>query len=329
MLELEFKKISEDTMNVMENSVSSNHDFYGDAVSIVESLLGDGDIHLLNSANSCLITLAECVHEPILVQDMGGWNGFIKSCELFNKKVMKIETDYALINIKILDKYLKENTVNTLYITSPASYTARQPIKEIYELCNIHEVILIVDISGSIGDKTQTEHADIQVASTGTPKIINIENGGIINNKTQKIKLNKHLLKSLKADKITCAGIANEIPKATKIEYQTRKQNQYLKEKLEKKLEKDSIHNIIHPEHEGINTIITVESKSKAKKLAYNINQRIKTERKIITTGPNYNRIKKASINIETKNIDPDSLTKENLDKLAEIVVEEIKHINP
>ena len=45
MLELEFKKISEDTMNVMENSVSSNHDFYGDAVKSVESLLGDGDIH--------------------------------------------------------------------------------------------------------------------------------------------------------------------------------------------------------------------------------------------------------------------------------------------
>jgi hypothetical protein len=70
--------------------------------------------------------------------------------------------------------------------------------------------------------------------------------------------------------------------------------------------------------------MITVQSKSKAKKLAYNIRQRLKINGNIITTGPNYNRIKKASIIIEVKNLDIKYLTKHNMDYLGDIIIEEI-----
>lgn len=322
---LEFKKISEDTLEVMKTAVGSKEDYYSMAVDKIQDLLGGINTHILNSANSCLLVIAEKIEEPILVADQGGWNGFIKSCEVFDKKIEYIKTDDGIVNIESLKKYLNEYDVNSLYITSLAGYTAKQPLKEIQELCNIHEVLLIVDISGSVGDEELNKYGDIQVSSTGSPKIVNVENGGFINDITGKVELNKHLLKTLKADNITCAAISHEITKAVEIEEKTIGINTYLKNRLIKQLSGDDVHNVIHPDSLGLNTMITAESKSNAKKLAYNIRQRIEIDGNIITTGPNYNRIKKPSVIIEVKNLDVSSLTEENMDYLCDILTEEIR----
>ena len=323
---LEFKKISEDTRNVMKDAVGSNADFYSLAVEKIRGLFNCNNTYILNSANSCLLVVAEAVPEPVLVADQGGWNGFIKSCEIFDKMVEYVESDDGLINIEKLDKYLKENKVKTLYLTSLAGYTAKQPLKEIQEVCSIHDVTLIIDISGSVGDEEIRGYGDIQVSSTGSPKIVNIENGGFINIITNRLELNKQLLKTFKADNITCAGIFHEIDKAKEIEEKTIKMNRYLKNKLVNLLSDNETHKVIHPDSLGLNTMITAESKSKAKKLAYNIRQRIEINGNIITVGPNYNRIKKPSITIEVKNLDVNSLSKENIDKIVDIVFEEINN---
>jgi hypothetical protein len=145
------------------------------------------------------------------------------------------------------------------------------------------------------------------------------------NDITKKQKLNKHLIKTLRADNITCAGIYNEIVKAPEILQKTIEMNRYLKNKLTSALSEDKIHNIVHPDKDGLNIIITAESKSKAKKLAYNIKQQLDIDKNIITAGPNYNRIKKASINIEIKNLDTACLTEDNMNKLCDIIINEIE----
>lgn len=322
---LEFKKISEDTLEVMEKSIRGKEDYYIVASDKIRNLLGGKNTYILNSANSCLLAIAEKLEEPILVADQGGWKGFIKSCEVFGKKVEYIQTDDGLINIEILGEYLNTFPVKSLYITSLAGYTAKQPLKEIQNLCNIHDVLLIVDISGSVGDEELNRYGDIQVSSTGSPKIINIENGGFINDVTGKLEPNKHLIKSLKADNVTCSGIANEIDKAVFIEEKTMEANGYLKKKLKEELADDEIHNIVHPDATGLNVIITAESKSKAKKLARNIKEKLDMKKSIISAGPNYNRIKKASIIIEIKNLDIASLTQKNMDYLHDVIIEEIR----
>ena len=83
---------------------------------------------------------------------------------------------------------------------------------------------------------------------------------------------------------------------------------------------------VVYENPPGINTIITTESKKKAKELAYKIKQELEIpdNKSIITTGSNYNRLKIPSVNIEVKNIDVDYLTEENMDKLVEIIVEKI-----
>lgn len=321
---LKFKKISEDTRIVMKDALDSDTDYYSLAGEKIRDMYDSRASYILNSANSCLLVVAEAISEPVLVADQGGWNGFIKSCEIFGKTVEYVESDDGLINIESLENYFKENNVKTLYLTSLAGYTAIQPLNKIQQLCKAYNITFILDISGSVGDEEIKKYGDIQISSTGSPKIINIENGGFINDITSKLELNKHLLKTLKADNITCAGIYNEIDKAKQIMDKTIEKNQYLKNKLETILSDDKTYNIIHPSSFGLNTMITAESKSKAKKLAYNIRKRIETTGNIITVGPNYNRIKRPSIIIEIKNLDVDSLTEENMDQICKIIYEEI-----
>ncbi|MBR0472947.1 MAG: hypothetical protein IJI98_09660 [Methanosphaera sp.] len=317
---LEFKKISCDTLGVMRDALCSGEDYYMIARERIGDLIASSDVHILNSANSCLLCVAEAVGGPVLVCDMGGWNGFIRSCELFDKKVEYLETDYGLINIEVLGNYLEEHDIKSLYITSLAGYTAQQPLEKIQELCDVHDVVLIIDVSGTLGDEKNRELGDIQVASTGSPKIVNIENGGFICNMTDKIVFNKHLLKSLKADNVTCAGIANEIRKAPEILEKSIQVNRQVKKTL---LENEIP--VIHPEYNGLNTIIPVSSKKRAKTLAYNMRKRLNMDGNIITTGPNYNRIKKASINIEVKNLNMDTVTASDIACLCEIIIDELK----
>lgn len=325
MLKLEYKKISDDTKKIMKEAVDSSQDFYVDAVESIQDIHPSVRTHILNSANSCLFTVAEALPEPILTVDMGGWNGFKKSCDLLGKKYLEIPTDKGMINLEVLDDYIERYDIKSIYITSLIAYTAIHPVDEIYELCNLHDVVLILDISGSVGCNEVNNYCDVQVASTGSPKIVNCENGGFINNLTEKITLDNHLLKSFKADNITCAAITNEIRKSPEILKKTIEANTYLKKNLSKKL-MDDTHKIVYENSPGINTIITTESKKKAKELAYKIKQELEIpdNKSIITTGSNYNRLKIPSVNIEVKNIDVDYLTEENMDKLVEIIVEKI-----
>ena len=325
MLKLEYKKISDDTKKIMKEAVDSSQDFYVDAVESIQDIHPSARTHILNSANSCLFTVAEALPEPILTVDMGGWNGFKKSCDLLGKKYLEIPTDQGMINLEVLDDYIERYDIKSIYITSLIAYTAIHPVDEIYELCNLHDVVLILDISGSVGCNEVNNYCDVQVASTGSPKIVNCENGGFINNLTEKITLDNHLLKSFKADNITCAAITNEIRKSPEILKKTIEANTYLKKNLSKKL-MDDTHKIVYENSPGINTIITTESKKKAKELAYKIKQELEIpdNKSIITTGSNYNRLKIPSVNIEVKNIDVDYLTEENMDKLVEIIVEKI-----
>ncbi len=308
----------------MKESLFDDEDYYSRAVNCISDMFECGESYILNSANSCLLTVAEAVEEPVLTVDQGGWNGFVKSCEAFAKKVSKIDTDDGIINIDVLREYFENNDVKCLYITSLAGYTARQPLELIQKLCDEYEVILILDISASVGDDSVVGLGDIQVASTGSPKIVNIENGGFLNNITGKLVLNKHLIKTFKADKITCAGIYNELPKACDIHRKTVEMNSYLKDKLCEKLGLEDNYVVIHPSATGLNTMISAESKKKAKTLAYNMKKRLDINGNVITTGPNYNRIKRASVIVETKNLDADSISKEKMDNLCDIIVEEI-----
>ena len=62
MLKLEYKKISDDTKKIMKDAVDSKHNFYVDAVESIQKIHPAKQTHILNSANSCIFTVA-CFHK--------------------------------------------------------------------------------------------------------------------------------------------------------------------------------------------------------------------------------------------------------------------------
>ena len=71
LLKLDYKKRSEDASSLMKEAIYSNHDYYTDAIEGIQELLPSNETHILNSANSCILTVVEALPEPILIPDEG------------------------------------------------------------------------------------------------------------------------------------------------------------------------------------------------------------------------------------------------------------------
>ena len=88
-------------------------------------------------------------------------------------------------------------------------------MKNISKICKENNITLIEDASAGIGDKKREvgngKYADIIIASTGSPKIINVGSGGFVTTSNpsflEKIKIPEKLTKT---NKIILAGIAYE-----------------------------------------------------------------------------------------------------------------------
>ena len=94
---------------------------------------------------------------------------------------MTLKTDFGLIDPNRLDEMdLKDNSA--LIFTSFAGYCAEQDTKSIAKYCKNNAITTIEDASAGIGDRKNRlgRHSDIILASTGSPKIINVGSGGFI-----------------------------------------------------------------------------------------------------------------------------------------------------
>lgn len=290
---------------------------------------------IVNSGNAGILTAMNAIEGPILIPDQGAWHGFKQIAKFLNKKIIIFKTDLGLINIEILEDILKENSlinnkytnndndnnknnncknVPGLFLTSFAGYTAEQPIEEISKWCKKNEILLIEDASGGITDPEMKlgngNYSDIIIVSTSSPKIINIGDGGFITtNKKEIFEKSKLILKICKSNKITEKAIANEIEFAENNLKGIIEATTYIKNRLD---------NVIHENKRGINVVIQSDDN-------HNLAKNLKKEfdlngRSFITKCPNYNRLKQKGLAIEIKNIDPRSLTKENLDNIINVV---------
>lgn len=302
-----FKKIQEETKEAMIKAITNDYD--ENCENKIKKLTNHENVIMTNSGNASIFLGLLNTTETLLIPEQGGWHGFKQIGKLLNKKITEIKTNKGLINLEELNNYKD----TTLILTSYAGYTAKQDIKNISKICKENNIILIEDASAGIGNKKKEiangKFSDIILASTGQPKLINVGNGGFLttNNKEiiKKIKIPK---KITKINKITLAGIDVELNYVEKRLKDTVNANNYLK---------NNIDNVIHKEKEGVNVIISHKNQ---KDFAWYLKNNLKiNEKNLITTCPNYNRIKEKAVSIETKNLNYDCLTKENLDKIIEI----------
>lgn len=342
-LTLKFKRPSEKTIESMVNSLNDNNidksKYHTEAESKISKLTNHKTVKLLNSGNSAVLTAMNIVRNTCILPDQGAWRGFKQSGKLLNKEIIFISTDKGLIDVESINEQLEtinketsnykkngsEKDRKALFLTSFAAYTAEQNIKEISKICHENDILLVEDASGSISDDSgrlaNGKYSDIIIGSTGSPKVVNVGAGGFISyNDNKLLKDSNFLIKALKANYITCAGIYNELEFSKDILKKEIEETMKLKESLNQNV------NVIHPEKRGINVIF---ENSNSKKLSFQLRKRIKIEGKsIITNCPNYDRVKEKAVSLEIKNISNSCLTTENMEELEKIVIEEIKRIN-
>lgn len=148
------------------------------------------------------------------------------------------------------------------------------------------------------------------MASTGSPKIVNVGNGGFISTNDSKVFKDAHyLLKTVKSNPVIGAGIVEEIKKAPENLNKTLEACEFLKKEIK---------TVFHPEKRGINLAFPLnEPKLKARELRENIKV---IGGGMITVCPRYDRINQLAVCLEIKNLDTQCLEKNNLLEIAEIV---------
>ena len=329
-MNLKFKKPSKETQIAMSKVASGedNTDYHVLAEEKLANLSNHQYAKLVNSGNSAILSVMNSIDGVIFIPDQGAWNGFKQIANFLNKDLITVKTTQGLIELDLLEESLEnasndglldiddENNKSALFLTSFAGYTAEQDFKEISDFVHKNNLMLVEDASGAITDSKRKlangNYSDIIIGSTGSPKIVNVGDGGFItSNDNSLFDKSKLLLKTNKASNITACGIFNELDFANDSLNKTIDSCSYLKENIQDK----TSFNVFHLDKRGINVIIESDD---PKSLSYKLRQEFLLDSHgMITKCPNYNRIKEKAVAMEIKNLDISCLTDENLDGIV------------
>lgn len=284
----------------------------------IRGLTGHRMVKLVNSGNAALLTVMSSLPSPFLIPDQGGWRGFKQIPKFLGKETITLKTRLGIIEPGELENTIRKERPAALFLTSFAGYTAEQPIQKIHEVCSGNDIILVEDASGSIGDPIgnlcNSEYNDVIIASTGSPKIVNAGGGGFIATSNQRILQNNLLLRTLKIDPYLPAAINEELKMAPQTLKRLLEATRYLKRKLEW---------VYHPRSRGVNIIIPTEDpRGDARRLRRILRV---DGGNILTVCPTYDRLKKRAIAVEIKNLEVESLTKDNLNNLIDMIESTIR----
>ena len=289
-------------------------DHLKEAENLLKTTTNHEHVRVVNSGNSAILAAMSNFNGPIILPNQGGWIGFKKIAEILGLKVLYMPTNLGIIDIELLQDFIIEKRPEALFLTSFAGYMAEQPVKEIYQICEDHGVFLVEDASGAVGDPSGNlccgKHAHILLASTGSPKIVNVGSGGFITSNDSKIFNNNiYLYKTLRASTVTLAGMVEEIRRAPQVFSRTLSACDFLKKELKF---------VLHSKKRGINVCLpTDHAKSMARELRKSLNV---YGGAMITTCPRYDRINLPAVCLEIKNLDTRCLNVDNLTEMANII---------
>ena len=308
-----FKTPSKETRKAMSEVAlgNDNDDFEQMCKEKIMALTSHEHVRMTSSGNNSIFIALAAVEGDVIVPDQGGWHGFKQIAKFLNKNLITIKTDSGIIDPNCLDDVeLNENSA--LIFTSFAGYCAEQDARSISKYCISNGITTIEDASAGIGDKKRHlgngKYSDIILASTGSPKMINVGSGGFISTDNDEIFKNASMPQKLsKTNQIICCGICSELDNVENNLELTLNATDYLKKCIPK---------AIHAKRRGVNVIIPTDD---AKDIGWNLKRSLPIDKSgFITTCPNYNRVKQKAVAVEIKNLDYRCLEKEYLDRIIE-----------
>ena len=313
-MDLKFKKPSKETQMAMSKVAGGedNQNYFTLAEEKLAKMTNHKSAKLVNSGNSAILSAMNSIDGAILIPDQGGWNGFKQMAKFLNKDLITVKTNKGLMDLDNLNESIisssqnniidldDENNKSAIFLTSFAAYTAEQDLKAICDFAHKNNLLVVEDASGAIGDYENNlangNYSDVIIGSTGSPKIVNVEDGGFITTNDDSLFEKTNLLLKTSNLKKTVGACS------------------YLKESIEEKTD----FNVFHKDKRGINVIIATED---SKSLSYKLRQEFTLDSHgMITKCPNYNRLKEKAVALEIKNLDISCLNMNNLDEIINIL---------
>ncbi len=200
-------------------------------------------------------------YSKVLLQDQGGWITYSQFCEKEKLKPVNVLTDYGIINPDALQNH--HNCV--LLINSMPGYVALQDMRTLEKICRANKILIINDVSGSIGTK-EGNVGDIVLGSFAIDKPVNLENleghGGFL--ATDNENYYSFFEKNNPDFVIDFKSLAEKLQKLNKRLARLRKVKKHLLKLLKKEGLSDKI---IHKDKEGINVVVKHDSDDEKEKL--------------------------------------------------------------
>jgi len=257
-------------------------------ISKLKELTGKDRIILTRRGNKALkFTLkALRAQKKVLIQDQGGWITYPQYVEEFKFQLVRLKTDYGLIDGEDLKQNLDCDSV--VLVNSMPGYFAYEDMQKISSIVVKENAMIVNDVSGSIGTE-EAKIGDIIVGSFGRWKPINAEYGGFIATNEEIYKCVLMEMPSVFEEKFVpklLEKLEGMNERVKKLKAMASKVKADLKD-LE----------IIHPNHEGFNVIVKYNSyEEKEKILKY-----CEKEEFEFTECPKYIRVDEQAISIEVK----------------------------
>ncbi len=140
-----------------------------------------------NTAISAALSVVAC-GKKVLIPAEGGWLTYRTIPKKLGLEQVEVRCHDAVLDLKELYRLLETKEFGALLYQNPAGYFAVQPMKEIYELCSLHNCFVVLDVSGGIGTELcDGQYADIIVGSFGTWKLVEAKGGGFLSSSNEKL----------------------------------------------------------------------------------------------------------------------------------------------
>ncbi|MEM4260183.1 MAG: DegT/DnrJ/EryC1/StrS family aminotransferase [Candidatus Woesearchaeota archaeon] len=249
----------------------------------LSNLVKKKNIIITQSGNSAIYLSLKKVKEfgysKLLIQNQGGWITYKQYAKKLKYELFELKTEYGILIESELKKY--NNCV--LLINSMPGYAYLQDMRKISEYCKNNNILLINDISGSIGHREST-YGDIIICSLGKNKPLGIGNGGFIGYNEEKYNID---IEDFELDEILLKNKIDNLKKNIK-------RYEFINKSIKKDLED---YNIINNSRTGYNVIILFSGAEEKERLINYCNK----NNYEYTLCPRYIRVLNEAICIEVK----------------------------
>lgn len=232
--------------------------------------------------------------EHALIQEEGGWMTYEKYSKQADLEPIRLTTNDGIINEKEL-AHFSEHSV--LLINSLAGYCAPHNMNNIATECIVNDILLINDVSGSIGSQ-ECQQGDMIVGSFGQGKPVPLGKGGFFaTNNSEFVKLFIECAKE--DDEHYCEQELDFVQLQKHLE-KLPQRIAFLQQRCKTIKENLKEHNIVHQDAAGLNVIVRFNNDEEKE----NITNYCEKNNLEFTVCPREIRILDDAISIEVKRLE-------------------------